>query len=78
MIEPRFWRNSRLSCVVGSTIFRRKKKRVVEGDFFPAVMSISRVDSRSTLVTLEQKLARFDPELHGGEAMATVRVEEAP
>jgi len=23
--------------------------------------------------TLEQKLARFDPERHGGEAMATVR-----
>lgn len=34
----------------------------------------------STLLSLEQKLARFDPSLHGGEAIAatTIGEERAP
>jgi antitoxin MazE len=68
------WGNS-LAVRIPSSVARCAGFKVGQPVSVSAQHSIVQVASvGEPRLTLKQKLARFDPERHGGEAMATVRV----
>jgi len=67
------WGNS-LAVRIPSSVARSAGFKVGQSVEVSAPHSAVRVAAAGEpRLTLKQKLARFDPELHGGEAMATVR-----
>ena len=67
------WGNS-LAVRIPSSIARSAGFKVGQPVEVSAQQSVVRVVAAGEpRLTLKQKLARFDPERHGGEAMATIR-----
>lgn len=67
------WGNS-LAVRIPSAVARSAGFKVGQPVKISAKPSVVRVSAAGEpRLTLKQKLARFDPERHGGEAMATVR-----